>query len=193
MPKRLSEAKFSRHDLRLISEWVAPGSRVMDLGCGNGNLLKHLQSSKQVTGYGIELNPQRIAECIENGVNVIQTNLNNGLQHFDDDSFDYVILSLTLQAMRRPDQLLKEMLRVGRQGIVTFPNFAYWRNRLQVALSGNMPVSAELPAMWYATPNIHLCTIHDFHALCDELGFKIEASIAMHHSGKRHPGLKLLP
>lgn len=193
MAKQLSATKLSRHDLQLISEWVAPGSRVMDLGCGNGHLLQHLQATKNVTGYGIELNPERIAECIDNGVNVIQTNLDKGLRHFDDDSFDYVILSLTLQAMRRPEKLLKEMLRVGRQGIVTFPNFAYWRNRVQVAFAGNMPISAELPEKWYNTPNIHLCTIHDFHDLCDQLGFQIEASTAVNHSGKRNPGLSLMP
>lgn len=165
----------------------------MDLGCGNGSLLKHLQETKQVTGYGVELNPEMIAECIANGVNVIQTNLDQGLGHFQSDAFDSVILSLTLQAMRNPQVLLKEMLRVGKQGIVTFPNFAYWRNRLQISLGGYMPVSKELPFKWYNTPNIHLCTIRDFHALCDEMGFQIESSIAVHRTGKEGIGLRLMP
>jgi len=191
--KRLSNSALTRYDLQMIADWIEPDSRVMDLGCGNGNLLKHLQESKNVTGYGIELNPEMIAQSIENGINVIQTNLDRGLGHFDSDSFDYVILSLTLQAMREPKVLLEEMLRVGKQGIVTFPNFAHWRNRWQMVLKGSMPVSDELPYKWYDTPNIHLCTIKDFHALCDQLGFTIESSIAVQQNGKESMALKLLP
>lgn len=193
MPNKVSAANLSRHDLRVISRWIKPESKVMDLGCGDGHLLQYLQANKNITGYGIELNPDSIAECINNGVNVIQTNLDKGLGHFDSDSFDYVVLSLTLQAMRNPKALLSEMMRVGKQGIVTFPNFAHWRNRVQIGLSGNMPVSDELPHKWYDTPNIHLCTINDFHALCDELGFKIESSIAVNHDGRQGLGLKLFP
>ncbi len=193
MNKLLNNQGLSRHDLQIISEWVSPNSHVMDLGCGNGSLLKHLQKTKQVTGYGVELNPEMIAECIDNGVNVIQTNLDQGLGHFHSNAFDTVILSLTLQAMRNPRTLLEEMLRVGKQGIVTFPNFAYWRNRMQIALGGFMPVSKELPYKWYNTPNIHLCTIKDFHALCEEMGFRIESSIAVHRSGKEGLGLRLIP
>lgn len=193
MNNKLRVANLSRQDLQLISEWIEPDSRVMDLGCGNGSLLRHLQREKNATGYGVELNPERISECIDNGINVIQINLDKGLGHFDSDSFDYVILSLTLQAMHYPEKLLKEMLRVGKQGIVTFPNFGYWRNRMQLALKGHMPVSDELPYKWYNTPNIHLCTIKDFHILCARLGFTIKDSIAVHHSGRPHPGLKLMP
>lgn len=193
MNKLLSNQDLSRADLQLISEWIEPHSHVMDLGCGNGKLLRHLHETKQVSGYGVELNPEMISQCIENGVNVIQTNLNQGLDHFDSNAFDYVVLSLTLQAMRNPKTLLEEMLRVGKQGIVTFPNFAYWRNRLQIGLGGLMPVSKELPYKWFDTPNIHLCTIHDFHALCEQLGFKIEATIAVHRTGKEGLGLKLMP
>ena len=191
--KRLSNSSLSRYDLQMIADWIEPNSRVMDLGCGNGNLLRHLQESKNVTGYGIELNPEMIARSIENGINVIQTNLDRGLGHFDSDSFDYVILSLTLQAMREPKVLLEEMLRVGKQGIVTFPNFAHWRNRWQMVAKGSMPVSDELPYKWYDTPNIHLCTIKDFHALCDQLGFTIESSIAVQQDGKESMALKLFP
>ena len=193
MANKLRTANLSRHDLQLISDWITPNSRVMDLGCGNGRLLQHLQQSKNVSGYGIELNPEMISQCIDNGVNVIQTNLDRGLGHFDSDSFDFVILSLTLQAMRDPETLLREMLRVGKQGIVTFPNFGYWRNRVQLALRGRMPISDELPYKWYDTPNIHLCTLGDFHRLCDDLGYTIEDSIAVHSTGKRNIGLSVAP
>ena len=193
MNKLVSNESLSRHDLQVISDWIEPGSHIMDLGCGNGTLLKHLQESKNVTGYGVELNPSMIAKCIENGINVIQTNLDKGLRHFDTDAFDYVVLSLTLQAMRNPQALLTEMMRVGKQGIVTFPNFAYWRNRLQIAFGGFMPVSDELPYKWYNTPNIHLCTLKDFHELCEQMGFKIESSIAVHRTGKQGFGLRVMP
>ena len=125
--------------------------------------------------------------------NVIQTNLNLGLAHFDSDAFDYVVLSLTLQAMRNPEVLLKEMMRVGKQGIVTFPNFAHWRNRWQIAVGGKMPESHELPHKWYDTPNIHLCTIRDFHSLCVQLGFQMEASVAVGKSGKRDFRVRTMP
>lgn len=191
--RRLSNSTLTRHDLQIITDWIEPNSRVMDLGCGNGNLLKHLQKDKGVSGYGIELDPALVAQSIDNGINVIQTNLDHGLGHFDSGSFDYVILSLTLQAIRNPKALLEEMLRVGKQGIVTFPNFAYWHNRWQIAIGGNMPVSEELPYKWYDTPNIHLCTLKDFHGLCEQLGFTIESSIAVKQSGKQSMTLKLFP
>lgn len=193
MASRIQSTDLTRYDLQLISNWIEADSKVMDLGCGDGRLLRFLTEQKNVSGYGIELDSDRVAECISNGINVIQTNLDKGLSHFDDNSFDYVVLSLTLQAMRSPRVLLQEMLRVGRQGIVTFPNFAYWRNRLQIAFQGTMPVSDELPYKWFDTPNIHLCTIKDFHTLCDEMGFTIEDSIAAHSSGRKGFGLKLLP
>lgn len=193
MAEKISSASLSRHDLQIISKWIAPNSKVLDLGCGDGRLLRHLQETKQTTGYGLELKQERVAQCIENGVNVIQTNLDKGLSHFDANSFDTVILSLTLQAMRHPKTLLQDMLRVADSGIVTFPNFAYWRNRVQIMFGGYMPVSKELPHKWYDTPNIHLCTMRDFSHLCDELGFVIERSVAVHASGKSNIGLKLIP
>lgn len=182
-----------RADLQRIADWIPAGSRVLDLGCGNGQLLSLLELEKSVSGYGIELEPQKVATCIENGVNVIQTDLNEGLTYFDSDSFDFVVLSLTLQAMHKPRELLDEMLRVGRNGIVTFPNFAYWRNRAQIALTGKMPVSKELPFKWYNTPNIHLCTIRDFALLCDELGFSIDQSVALRGDGSISGLLTWLP
>ena len=193
MKQSMQKSTLSRYDHSLISEWVAAGSRVIDLGCGNGELLSHLQRHKQVSGYGVELDASKIPECIDNDINVIQINLDEGLGHFDSNSFDTVILSLTLQAMRRPRQLLEEMMRVAKQGIVTFPNFAHWRNRWQIAVGGKMPVSEELPYKWYNTPNIHLCTLKDFHALCDQLGFHIESSVAVRADGLQTLGLRLQP
>jgi len=193
MIKSLNQSSLTRYDHQMISDWVTQDSRVIDLGCGNGALLKYLQTEKNVTGYGVELNPKMISQCIDNDINVIQFNLDKGLGHFDTNSFDTVILSLTLQAMRKPKELLMEMMRVGKQGIVTFPNFAHWRNRWQIALSGKMPESDQLPYKWFDTPNIHLCTIRDFHALCLELGFEIESSIAVRADGRQTVGLKALP
>lgn len=193
MIQSLNQSSLSRYDHQLISQWVPQGSRIIDLGCGDGTLLKHLQETKQVNGYGVELNPEHISQCIENGINVIQFNLDKGLGHFDTDSFDTVILSLTLQAMRSPRALLEEMMRVGKQGIVTFPNFAHWRNRWQIGIGGKMPESEQLPYKWFDTPNIHLCTINDFHALCQDLGFVMQSSIAVRTDGRETLGLRLMP
>lgn len=162
-----------RTDLQIVSEWTAPGSRVLDLGCGDGSLLRHLRERRDVTGYGLEIDPEKIVRCVENGVSVIQTDLDQGLSDFDADSFDHVIMTQTLQAVRRPDELLDEMLRVGREGIVTFPNFAYWRLRYYLAVLGRMPMSGALSYRWYETPNIHLCTIRDFEELCRSKGIRI--------------------
>ena len=133
-----------RQDLATISEWIRPGSRVLDLGCGDGTLLGQLQAKRQVTGYGLEIDDDNVTHCIEAGVNVLQTDLDAGLSDFDAETFDYVIMTQTLQAVHYPDKLLEEMLRVGREGIVTFPNFAHWVNRVQLALGGNMPMSRRV-------------------------------------------------
>lgn len=156
-----------RTDLSLISEWVEENAHVLDLGCGNCALLAYLRDTRQVTGYGLEIDTKNIIHCLEMGVNVIDTDLNKGLLDFADNSFDYVIMSQTLQAIHRPDQLLQEMLRVGREGIVTFPNFGHWSCRLQLVLGGKMPTSRTLPEEWYVTENIHLCTLRDFEKLCE--------------------------
>lgn len=193
MTNQPQDTSLNRYDLQIIADWVEPDSKILDLGCGDGRLLRHLQQTKNTTGYGIELSPDMIAKCIDNGINVIQTNLDKGLIHFEQASFDFVVLSLTLQAMRNPKQLLQEMLRVGECGIVTFPNFAYWRNRVQMSLGGKMPVSEELPYKWFDTPNIHLCTIHDFTELCDDLGITIDESIAVSANGDTNLGLRLAP
>ncbi len=163
-----------RPEFRIISDWIAPGSRVLDLGCGDGTLLAQLQQDKGVTGYGLELEVGNVAACVAKGVNAIQTDLNLGLAEFDEGQFDYVIMTQALQVMRRPDRLLAEMMRIGRQCIVTFPNFGHWSTRLQLLLGGRMPRTKTLPAQWYDTKNIHLCTLRDFEILCREQDLKIE-------------------
>lgn len=168
-----------RPDLALIASWIRPGSRVLDLGCGDGALLAHLQQTQNVSGYGIEIDPDKVTACIRNGVNVLQSNLDQGLSDFDEASFDYVIMSQTLQAVRYPDAVLNEMLRVGREGIVTFPNFGHIKPRLYLAMRGLMPVSPALPHTWYNTPNIHLCTLRDFERLCRERGIRIHERKAL--------------
>ena len=160
-------------ELEVISGWIAQRARVLDLGCGDGRLLQHLWQTKQAPGYGVEIADEHVLECIRNDVNVLQMDLEDGLATFADRSFDSVILSETLQAIHRQEPLLKDMLRVGREAIVSFPNFGYWKARIQIALAGHMPVSKELPYQWYDTPNVHHCTLVDFEALCTKLGIRI--------------------
>jgi methionine biosynthesis protein MetW len=160
-------------EIEVISGWIAPAARVLDLGCGDGRLLQHLWQAKQAPGYGVEIADAHVLECIRNDVNVLQMDLEDGLSAFRDGSFDSVILSETLQAIHRQEPLLKDMLRVGREAIVSFPNFGYWKARIQIAFAGHMPVSKELPYQWYDTPNVHHCTLVDFEALCAKLGIRI--------------------
>ncbi len=164
---------LSRPDLAIIQNWIQSGSRVLDLGCGSGDLLDFLQQKKQVHGYGLEIDDQKITECVAKGVNVIEQNLDDGLSNFKDQSYDVVVMTQALQAMKRPDLMLEEMLRVGKECIVTFPNFAYWRCRFYLALKGEMPVSKSLPHTWYNTPNIHLSTFRDFEQLCKSRNLRI--------------------
>jgi len=161
-----------RPDFAAIAGWVGMGSSVLDLGCGDGSLLRYLKESRRVTGYGVEIDDDRVLACVKSGVNVIQGDLERGLSEFESHSFDYVVLSQTLQAIMDGERIINDMLRVGREGIVTFPNFGYWRNRLQV-LGGHMPVSDNLPYQWHDTPNVHLCTISDFENFCAGHGVRI--------------------
>ncbi len=171
---------MQRADFAAIANWIKPGARVLDLGCGDGTLLRYLAEQRDTIGYGVEIDDDGLYACALNGVNVIQGDMERGLSAFADDSFDYVILSQTLQAVRSSERVVDEMLRVGREGIVTFPNFGYWRNRLQV-MTGNMPVSDNLPYAWFDTPNIHLCTMTDFENFCRDHGVRILERIVMTH------------
>lgn len=155
-----------RTDLEIIQQWIRPGARVVDLGCGEGELLSHLIQHKQVRGYGLEINHDNITACIEKGVNVIEKDIDDGLASLSDNSFDCVVMTQALQVMHRPDLIVDEMLRIGKECIVTFPNFGHWRARGYLALRGQMPVSKFLPYSWYDTPNIHFCTFKDFENLC---------------------------
>ena len=170
-----------RADLDIIQEWIPAGSRVLDLGCGDGDLLYWLREHKQVSGYGLEIDPKQIANCIDKGVNVIEQDLDKGLSNFDSNSFDVVVMTQSLQALRYPDKVLREMLRVGRTCIITFPNFAHWRCRWYLATKGRMPVSEFLPYTWYNTPNIHFCTFRDFEALCSEMQVSVLDHLAVDH------------
>ncbi|MCY4144295.1 MAG: methionine biosynthesis protein MetW [Gammaproteobacteria bacterium] len=162
-----------RVDLQHVADFVEENSRVLDLGCGDGELLAHLQESKNIKGYGIEKDQEAIEECIRRGVNVIEHDLNFGLDRFPDDSFDIVVMTETLQALESPRKLLKELLRIANRCIVSFPNFGHWQCRFQLLFRGRMPVAEHLPHQWYDTPNIHLCTFRDFDELCQSEGLQV--------------------
>lgn len=164
---------YTRPDLQIIFDVIESGSSVLDLGCGDGDLLKKLIDEKNVQGHGIELVDDHILECVAKGVPVVHSDLDKGLDDYPDNCFDYVVLSQTIQQVLRPDVTLKEMLRVGKVGIVGLLNFGYWRVRHYLAFQGEMPKSKVLPYEWYNTPNIHLSTVNDFRRLCDESGYKI--------------------
>lgn len=163
---------FGRFDFDCIARWIQPGERVLDLGCGDGSLLKFLQDTKQVQGYGIELDPERVITGITQGISVLQFDLERGLAGFEDDSFDHVIMSLSLQTVRHTEQTLREMLRVGQEAVVSFPNFGYRKHREAIA-AGRMPVSRHLPYQWYNSPNLRFFTIADFEQLCADCDFVI--------------------
>ncbi|NBS56395.1 MAG: methionine biosynthesis protein MetW [Betaproteobacteria bacterium] len=169
----------SRPDLATIAQWVAPNARVLDLGCGDGMLLRYLWKERGSHGYGVEIDDAKVGASVRNDVNVLQMDLESGLSAFGDGSFDYVILSQTLQAMRHTEDIMREMVRVGREAIVSFPNFGHWASRLQV-VKGRMPVSESLPHAWYNTPNLHLCTIADFEDLARKIGLNIEERVVLH-------------
>ena len=183
-----------RADLEIISEWIQPGTRVLDLGCGDGTLLEHLSNWRDVAGYGLEIDDDNIIRCIERGVQVIKTDLDAGLaDFFDEDSFDYVVMTQTLQAVRYPADLLDDMLRVGREGIVTFPNIGHWQSRLHLGLSGRMPITRALPSEWYDTANIHLCSLRDFEGLCRQRKIEILQRTVVDYAHRTSWGARLLP
>jgi len=162
-----------RQDLTHIQRWIATGSKVLDLGCGNGEFLRLLQDSREVRGMGLEIDSANITAAIGRGLNIVEQNMDRGLENFPDQSFDTVVMAHALQAVHFPDRILDEMLRIGREGVVTFPNFGHWRCRFYLATRGRMPVSKFMPHNWYDTPNIHFCTVTDFEALCRDKGIRI--------------------
>ena len=173
-----------RVDLVLVADMVAPGARVLDVGCGDGELLQILADRRGVDGRGIELSREGVNECVAKGLAVIQGDADTDLVDYPDDAFDYVILSETLQATRQPRYVLEQMLRIGQRAVVSFPNFGHWRMRLQVLLLGRMPTTENLPYSWYDTPNIHFCTIKDFLELCHAVGARMEKAVALNAWGK---------
>lgn len=188
-----SGAKRFRVDFDVIEAWVEPKVRVLDLGCGDGSLLARLQDRHQVAGYGVEIDVQNIIACIGKGVPVIQADLDTGLRDFEADSVDFVVLSQTLQAIRYPHYLLREMLRVGREAIVSFPNIGHWLARAQLGLGGRMPRTPSLPYNWYNTPNIHLHTLRDFESLCYEEGIELLERRVLDRHGHSGPLVRELP
>lgn len=182
-----------RADLEIIQQWIPENSHVLDLGCGDGELLAWLKEHKNVSGYGLEIDPDKINTCIEKGVNVIEQDLDKGLSNFANNSFDVVVMTQALQVVHYPDKILQEMLRVGRTCIITFPNFGHWRCRWYLATKGRMPVSDFMPYTWYNTPNIHFCTFKDFEALCHEMQMQVLDRLAVDGLHRNSLGSRLWP
>jgi len=173
-----------RGDLRLVGSMIEPETRVLDIGCGDGELLYYLVHNKGVDGRGMELSQSGVNSCVRHGLSVIQGDADNDLEDYPSDAFDYVVLSQTLQATRKPREVLLNLVRIGRHAIVSFPNFGHWRIRLGLLIAGRLPSSALLPYPWYDTPNIHLCTIRDFALLCRDEGIRVERSVSLDRFGR---------
>lgn len=182
-----------RADLEIIRDWITPGSRVLDLGCGDGELLSDLVHNRQVRGYGIEIDHDNITRCIAQGISVIEKDIDEGLASIRNNSFDTVIMTQALQTMHRPDMIVEEMLRIGKECIVTFPNFAHWRARGYLAIRGRMPVSKFLSYTWYNTPNIHFFTFKDFEELCLERNIKVVQRTVVDHALRDRWWIRLWP
>ena len=179
--------------LSVIEKWVEVRSKVLDLGCGNGNILSELQKTKDINGLGVEIEEKNIEECLLQNINVLEQNIDDGLINFSNDSFDVVILSQTIQVLKNPDTALEEITRIGKTCIVTIPNFGHWRSRLSLLLNGRMPVTSPLPESWHATPNIHLCTLKDFEMLCSELLISIEERVTVNSNNQSKWYLHIWP
>ena len=173
----------NRSDWNIIAGWVQPGERVLDLGCGDGSLLKLLIEERGARGYGVEIDAAGVLASIRNGINVVQSDIDQGLAEFEDNAFEHVVLSRTLQTVKHTENTLREMLRVGREAVVSVPNFGYWKNR-QAVLNGRMPVSEDLPYQWYDTPNVRFFTLADFEALCAQMGIVIKTREVLDADGQ---------
>jgi methionine biosynthesis protein MetW len=184
-PRSVRPIETSRVDLLLITEMVTPGSRVLDIGCGDGTLLRLLAERHGVDGRGIELSQAGVNSCVAQGLAVIQGDADTDLAYYPDLAFDYAVLSQTIQATYSPRHVLEQLLRIGKHAVVSFPNFGHWRVRTQLMFGGHMPRTDNLPERWYETPNIHFCTIKDFLALCDDMGAKVERAVALNAKGTK--------
>lgn len=184
-PHAVRTTDTNRVDLLLIAEMVAPGARVLDIGCGDGTLLRLLAEKRAVDGRGIELSQAGVNSCVAQGLSVIQGDADTDLVYYPDLAFDYAILSQTIQATYAPRDVLKQLLRIGKRVVVSFPNFGHWRVRTQLMFGGKMPKTDNLPDRWYDTPNIHLCTIKDFLGLCKDAGAKVERAVALNAYGRK--------
>ncbi len=192
MPDAITEniryvAKNMRLDLRLIAEMVEPGARVLDIGCGDGALIEHLAREKGADARGIEIDMEVATRAVAAGLAVIHGDADNDLASYPDNAFDYVVLSRTLQAVERPREVLRQMLRIGRHAIVSFPNFGHWQVRFRLLVTGRMPDTETWDRPWYETPNIHPCTIRDFFALCTQDGYRVEKWLAVDERGLKSP------
>ena len=184
-PPTIRAADTSRVDLLLIAEMVSSGARVLDVGCGDGTLLRLLAEKRGVDGRGIELSQAGVNSCVAQGLSVIQGDADTDLVHYPDLAFDFAILSQTLQATYSPRHVLEQLLRIGKRAVVSFPNFGHWRVRGQLLFGGQMPLTDNLPDHWYDTPNIHLCTIKDFRGLCKDVGARVERAVALNAYGRK--------
>jgi len=180
-------AKNLRVDLRLIAEMIAPGARVLDIGCGDGTLIDELFTTKGCDARGIEIDMALVTRAVAHGLPVMHGDADSDLSYYPDDAFDYVVLSRTLQAVERPREVLAQMLRIGARAVVSFPNFGHWLVRWQLLRRGRMPMTASWDRMWYETPNIHPCTIQDFFDLCAAEGYAVERWLAADDAGRRAP------
>ena len=188
MPTLKTTPSTLRYDLRIVASWIDAGARVLGLGCGDGDLLYYLKNNKQAACTGIEIDEARAARCIERGLSVLQGDINKEVLDYPDDAFDFVVCTLTLQQTYEPAQLIRHMLRIGRKGIVSFPNFSHWRIRLQLLLNGDAPITKQLPYQWYNTPNIRVITLKDFRKFSKDLGFRILEEVAINTNNEDKSG-----
>ena len=175
---------MARKDFDLITEWVEPDSKILDLGCGDGSLLRLLNKKRNISGYGVDTSIDKTIKSLDNKINIINADINDHMDYFKDKSFDYVILAQSLQVVDNPVSLIKEMLRIGNEAIISFPNMGHWKSRLYLFFKGEMPVTSELPFSWHSTPNIHLCTIRDFKKMCMLNDFQITEEVINNINGK---------